>query len=281
MGNLDADRLKIVNSSGFPFQIGVRREIERTVGTHGWKIAAEEHRWVHPETQESGFIDLVARHQDYVFLLAIECKRDREKSWIFLTPTGGNDAETRLSALWLLPASEDAGACGWETFPFEPRSPEAAYCVIPKQDERNPMIERYAADLLPAVEALGREVLTMRDYKTAGTSYVILPVIVTNAPLLRCCFDAGQVSMADGCIDGNGCTFEEVPMIRFRKSLPSHYPSGLGPNWDLPVANATNERSILIVNASHLAELLQHLNIRDQGYGMTIERMRKAYAKGS
>jgi hypothetical protein len=50
-------------SRGFPFQIGVRNEIERTISEHGWDIVAEEYPWTHLIGGKSGFIDLLAEHK--------------------------------------------------------------------------------------------------------------------------------------------------------------------------------------------------------------------------
>jgi hypothetical protein len=79
------------NQSGPPFQIGVRREVERSVTEHGWRIVAEEHHWSHPVTGKSGFIDLIGEHGKHLFLLVIECQHVKAKekkppqspSWIF------------------------------------------------------------------------------------------------------------------------------------------------------------------------------------------------------
>ena len=76
---LSKELLKTANQSGFPFQIGVRNEIERTISEHGWDIVAEEHPWTHLIGGKSGFIDLLAEHKPYIFSLVIECKRVRSK----------------------------------------------------------------------------------------------------------------------------------------------------------------------------------------------------------
>ena len=75
---IDQDELlKLTNTFGFVFQIGVLHEIERTVQKHGWAMEVEEHHWRHPETGQSGFIDLVTRHsREVVFRMVIECKRN-------------------------------------------------------------------------------------------------------------------------------------------------------------------------------------------------------------
>ncbi len=65
---LSKELLKTANQSGFPFQIGVRNKIERTISEHGWDIVAEEYPWTHLIGGKSGFIDLLAEHKSYNFL---------------------------------------------------------------------------------------------------------------------------------------------------------------------------------------------------------------------
>jgi len=65
---LSKELLKTANQSGFPFQIGVRNEIERTISEHGWDIVAEEYPWTHLIGGKSGFIDLLAEHKSYIIL---------------------------------------------------------------------------------------------------------------------------------------------------------------------------------------------------------------------
>ena len=78
MEAIDKRLLDTVNSSGFPFQVGLRYEIERTLSDHEWKVDLGEHRWSHGELRESGYIDLVISHSRYIFTILIECKRMRE-----------------------------------------------------------------------------------------------------------------------------------------------------------------------------------------------------------
>ena len=112
MEKTDAELLKVLNTSGFPFQIGVRREIERTKPTHGWEVDAEEYHWLHPASKAAGFIDLVSSHDQYIFTLLIECKRVKENGeWLFLTPREYAGDRKRLSAL--LRHQEGAGERGF------------------------------------------------------------------------------------------------------------------------------------------------------------------------
>jgi hypothetical protein len=261
------EMLKGVNGSGFPFQIGVRKEIEKSSKDHGWAVDAEEHRWTHPAAKRAGFIDLVISHQELIFTVLIECKRVSEDAkWLFLTPRDYSSDRKRISALCTNKRAEDAGVfVGWCDFEFDPISSEAAYCVFRGQDERNPMLERIADDLLPAVEAVGLEEMTCKMTQPDWYSdwRLFLPVIVTNAALYTCVFDADRVGMNDGRLPEGSCEFKPVSFVRFRKSLATHYPAhGITPGHhnSLRQSNLAMERTVLIINSAALSESLKSLN---------------------
>jgi hypothetical protein len=210
----DADKklLELVHQSGFPFQIGVRKEIERTAGEHGWSVSAEEYHWIHPTSGKSGFIDLIAEHSQLYYSLVLECKRVRAKdrsakgpSWIFLTPRDYTTSENRLSGYKADKIRDDVAerklnhdkAYWTDTEKFSPGTIESAYCVFETQDEKSPMLERIADTLLPSVEAAATDWFS-HSWVSNGESRVFIPVIVTNATLYTCSFDAGDISMVDG-----------------------------------------------------------------------------------
>jgi hypothetical protein len=151
---------------------------------------------------------------------------------------------------------------GWaDAIDFDPPTLESAYCLFETQDEKNPAIERIADTLLPSVEAAGREWLTHGDVCT-GDRRVFLPVIVTNATLYACTFDAERVSMADGGLpDGE---FREITFIRFRKGLATGRP-GQRATRDFTDANRQQQRTVLIVNSASLAGTLKALSHREEG----------------
>ena len=43
--------LQRLNSSGYPFQLRVKDEIENVRSQHGWSILASEHHWKHAFSQ--------------------------------------------------------------------------------------------------------------------------------------------------------------------------------------------------------------------------------------
>ena len=90
----ETERLsKVVNSSGFPFQIGVQYQIKETRGTHGWEIVSHEYPWNNPETDNEGFIDLIISKYGGTQTMVIECKKVSGGEWIFLAPQGKADTD--------------------------------------------------------------------------------------------------------------------------------------------------------------------------------------------
>lgn len=267
--------LDVLNSSGFPFQIGLRKEMERTVKNHGWTVDIGEHRWTHRNLQKSGYIDLIASHNQFIFTILIECKRMREGNWVFLTPEGSSHECSRLSAFYTVQGTNNTNDLTddsireisfWSDLNFTPISHEAEFCVIKGQDERNPMLERISDELLPAVEAVGLEYLALNAKAgRIGGNRLFLPVIITNSELWKANFDPSNINLKSGEIEANKCNFERVPFIRFRKSLSTHFPSHRFDmkyrQGSLEEAAKGNERTILVINSQEIGDTLTKLGI--------------------
>ncbi|MGO9599016.1 MAG: hypothetical protein ACLP7Q_13585 [Isosphaeraceae bacterium] len=299
MAVLEEQLLKIFNSSGFPLQVSLQREIERTINDHGWKVDVGEHRWNHRELRESGYIDLVISHRDYSFTVLIECKRMREGNWIFLTPEGSSPDCSRASAFHTSQGShqaEDAvtrlahDVFWWADAAFAPVSIESQFCIMKGQEEKNPMLEKIADGLLPAIEAVGLEYLALNSrVEGKRDSRLFLPVIVTNANLRTATYDPMNINLASGELDKDKCAFATVPFIRFRKSLSTHYPSLLTRSIGRRQGRATleeaskgNERTILVINSLAISDTLRQLRIPrgssasfESGFSSADREMRK------
>lgn len=261
--------LKLLHHSGFPFQIGVRKEIERTASEHGWRVSAEEHHWIHPVSGKSGFIDLIVEHQQCWLSLVIECKRMRARDqhekgpgWIFLTPEGYTTTHTRLSGYRADKIRDDLAErkvnhdrLSWtDDVDFQPSTTEASYCVFESQDEKNPMLERIADSLLPSVESVGSNWLAHSNAANRE-SRIFVPVIVTNAVLYTCVFDPALINMADGILPAG--KFQQVPFVRFRKSL-TQPPAGFEVR-DFKHSNRLQQRTMLVINSAELSATLKQL----------------------
>jgi hypothetical protein len=275
--NLEARLLGLINDSGFPFQLAVKREIERSSSRHGWKVVASEHQWTHERTPNTGFVDLVIRHDRYeIVRVTLECKRVKQGSnWVFLTPTDSNKSQERVSLFWVGNCEDWPNRTGWIDLPFEPATPEAAFCTIHGQDERQrQMLERLADDILPATEAVCLE--EFRHVVTWGGPFpatrLCLPAIVTNAKLYTATFDPGNVNLDSGRLSPEACKFDEVSCVRFRKGLSSpgpRRPRTVIEKSDADVLkrmNEAGERTILVFNSSQLASTLERFRTPDSEF---------------
>src|SRR5688572_13929217 len=120
------------------------------------------------------------------------------------------------------------------------------------------MLERIAGGLLESVEALGYEELRLGPAREhAPERRVYFPLIVTTAELEVCAFDIGNIDLATGTLPD--ADFESVPWVRFRKGLAR--PPATTKAQDLWRANQEKERTVLIVQAKALDQLLQDWDV--------------------
>lgn len=209
--NSDEKLRGIVNRGGFPFQIGIKRAVEKSRKDHAWKVITEEHPWKNEMSSESGFIDLILKHQSGTQLLLVECKRVIDCEWIFLLPS--NNQKTWRAKSWTsyLPKLFD-----WLDFLTWPDSFESKFCVVRGQDDKKPMLEREASKIVEATEAFAMEekLLLIAESNDLRAYF---SVIVTTADLKICKFDHDDIDIKSGLFSKRD--FEDVPFIRFSKPL--------------------------------------------------------------
>ena len=78
---------KLVNDSGFPFQMRVEREVRAHEREHNWHVEASEHAWTNSRQGTGGFTDIILKKYDSpeaTLWMVIECKRTRADGWVFL-----------------------------------------------------------------------------------------------------------------------------------------------------------------------------------------------------
>jgi hypothetical protein len=252
MPTTDQALLNLVNSSGFLFQLRIEQEIASTHSKHGKSVLAREHPWIHPETRDEGFIDLITTagpNGKIVF----ECKRLRDADWVFLVHPSAK-LTTSASILWRKRLSENRPAAAWDDFSLKRQSLEAEFCVVRGQaDTQVPMLERLSGILLASVEALAlEEAAYPQKVGWAGLRFYF-PAVVTTARLSVCRADPAVVDLSSGELAN--AAFEEVPYIRFTKSLPTTLGSSRLPT-NVPEAAHESRRTVFVVNASHLAAFL-------------------------
>jgi hypothetical protein len=257
----NAEKLKqIVNSSGFPLQIGIEHFVEKTSKDHGWKVLYREHSWNNPNSNNSGFIDLVLADEFGTSIMVVECKRVQNTNWIFLLPSE-RQKRRRHARAWVSRSNGDnIKFFDWTDITPDPYSPESMFCVVPGQDKKSrPMLERIAAELIEATEALAFEDLHLFSKKPEFVK-IYLNIIITTADLSLCSFDPHDISISDGMIEK--AEFESIPFLRFRKSLSTKSVSEL----NLEEMNSYNltkakENTVFVVNSKHLEDFLNEIEI--------------------
>jgi len=245
----DKKLLDIVNGSGFPLQIGIRDLINES--KLGWQTIAEEHPWSSVHHSETGFVDLVVSDDTNTRRLVIECKRVQDSSWIFLVEPR---QKSRTHCRFWITQRDIRGTIvfnGYHNAQLEPVSPQSKYCAVPGQSPKDkPMLERIAAELVMATEALSEEESSM---KLQEEFKLYFPVIVTTAKLKICELNPKDIDIKTGKLKEGDAQFESVPFVRFRKCLiPERAEAG-----NIRDASEQMERNVLIINAAHVLDILK------------------------
>jgi hypothetical protein len=256
-----SEKLKqFVNSSGFPLQIGIEHLVAKTSEGHGWKVLYKEHSWKNLKTDNTGFIDLVLADDYGTSIMVVECKRVQNTNWIFLLPSE-KQKRRKHARVWISRSDRgNAKFFGWTDITPDPWSPECTFCVVPGQDKKSrPMLERIAAELIDATESLAYEDLHLFNNKNDFVR-IYLNVIITTADLSLCSFDPADISIDDGMLDK--ADFEQVPFLRFRKSLSTKSVEELNLDEKTPHSLVkAKESTIFIVNSKHLKDFLNDIEI--------------------
>jgi hypothetical protein len=281
----DKDGLRQVNRSGFPFQLKVEHDVRATENMHHWSVASREHAW-DDLAGNSGFIDLVLKHKQFsTFRLITECKRvkgddARQLQWLFLVEHAKSDFVFRSSAVEV---EADLGARLWDDVQLTPASLESQFCVLHGDEPRRPLLESLAKGLLDATEGLAQEEINIEQSIRATEErerplhvrLFLFPLIVTNAKIAVCRFEPSRVDLTRGVLEQHDAEIFDVPMIRFRKSLATKFPEGVF--FHLEAANKARERTVLVVNADHLTDILQNWQVeRLPGRNYAIESLLQA-----
>ncbi len=152
--------------------------------------------------------------------------------------------------------STGQGGAGWRLSDVKPSSPISEFCVIRgSSDRQETMLERLSRILLLSTEAFGREELELLKAppKFLHEERGVFPVMITNARLFTCRYERGDIDLGTGSLPG--ADFEEVPMVRFSKSLVA--PDGDRAIPSLREINEDSKRTIIIINAKSLTEVLE------------------------
>jgi hypothetical protein len=254
-----------VNSSGFPLQIGIQKQIEESRTDLGWKVMSGEVPWRNKETGNNGFIDLIVTDQSDVLKMIIECKRVRDTKWIFLNPSKKEAERNHARIFMTYILNKRRQYFDWRDIQMEPSSPESEFCIVPGQDPKSkPMLERSAAELLEAVEAIADVEYHIHEKNEMGCPALYLPSIVTTAELQVCTFDPADISVRTGEIQKTA-SFRKVPFVRFRKTLSVGYQSHEGFKNIKDFARA-KERTVFVINSESIIDFIQKIVIPDRQF---------------
>lgn len=168
------DQLKVVNASGFLFQLRIEEVARASLAKTCWEVFAAEHPWTMANGDRGGFLDLILRQ--YSMRIVIECKRVREGKWIFLVPDVDRAPQQVNRLLWTHRQEGKRELSGYHQFRIEPKTLAASYCVVQGSGENDaPMLERFAGGLLAATDALAAQELaagTASDTATTVSTFL-------------------------------------------------------------------------------------------------------------
>jgi hypothetical protein len=251
--NKEGQLLDLVNSSGYPLQIGIEELVKQTSRIHQWLVVGREHFWRNTELKQEGFIDLILSKNNLRML--VECKRVLDKDWIFLVTDIKEYQRYKAKLLRSLVKSVDS-YYEWVDIDCGPRSLESQFCIMGREKDR-PSLEKLSSDLLLAMDSLAIEESAIRLSNPIAdpiqTAYI--PVIITTADLQICSFHPSEVNLDDGKVS-TASNFTKLDYIRFRKGLSTANFNNLQTVRDLKESNKQNERTVFVVKASKLVDFL-------------------------
>jgi hypothetical protein len=246
-GERMTDRVKLpddvraaLNSSGFPFQTAVAHVVR---AVPGWSVSASEYVW-QTRDGETHFLDLVVTNG--TMYLTIECKKTSKRSFTFLRPLGAHKSGLTAQVRSLRAVNvNDSGRrveIRCEDWQLYPRSHTSEFCVVTNADPSVRLLERDAAELVQATDAFALSLKEPR--REMGDSALIVPIIVTNAPLYTARYDPRLISLSSGDFAEPPDDITQPECVRFHKSFPSDSLHDLG------------ARTVLVVSAACLGETL-------------------------
>lgn len=270
------DIVEAINRSGFPFQMAVEEVVRRTESRTRCGVLFTEHSWTDRAGESGGFIDLVVASDVRPYVFVIECKR-HEGFWAFLKKAEGKKVRGRRHAKLFAHDVDrvkgQIGQSGWVDAPLDPDSVESSFCVVPKQDKDNPMLERLGAELVEATECLARED-NCRVLATHHSECLYASVIVTNVKLIVAEFLQEDVDLETGKLRDTANLIEyEAPFVRFRKQLSFLKPDDNRKIFENNVyrLDYAKERTVFVVQAKHLDDFLANFEV-DEGWQTSMRQ---------
>jgi hypothetical protein len=250
------DAIRYASDSGFPLQIALQHAVEAGASRTGWQVRYIEHGWVHPEGGASGFIDLALDSRLGSCILVVECKRQRDATWVFMHHSGTAKDRRRAKAWVTHSIWDNVQTHSWMETPLDPACPEATFCAVRGQSssDRATLLERLGSELVLATEALAHSERDFHKSQTV-TTRTYFPVLVTTARLKVADFDPKSVSLEDGELVN--ASVRDVPYVRVRKQLATRFVKLREHQADRPEdPSHSMESTIFVVHASAFLDFL-------------------------
>jgi len=251
---------EIVNETGYPFQILVEHLVKSSKDKHLWSVVSREFPYINPETNESGFIDLLQEYDGKVIRMVIECKK-YSGDWVFLLPE--TESAEKKSAK-ILRSKEPNFVSFWSKEIVNPASLQSMFCIRVNEGKRdsNPL-EKIARELLHSTEAvLEIENEIRRKPNSDGWwNKVYVPVIVTTANLKILSFSENDIDKSNGEIEKTKSNLDDVSYIRFTKSFSTSLKTEYASNSDIESVYRDKERTVFVVQVEHFVEFLKNFSI--------------------
>ena len=131
--------------------------------------------------------------------------------------------------------------CDWN---LKPPSSESRFCVVSggQKSGKERLIEPEAQLLIGATDSYARQ-RQLDPLEPSKRPYV--PLLVTTAPLIMATYKSQSIPLETGRLALEPTDLREVPWVRFRKTFTAGVPVEI------------SERTVMVVNARHLAEFLK------------------------
>lgn len=247
----------VLDTSGFPLQAKIQNEItslSREFG-QGWTATIEEQPWRHPQTGDSGYIDLVATCDR--MRLIIECKRQLGTSLLFQVPLVVSPYNARLRCLSCRVTNQLTPLIQYAWKDCRMAAFDSSVCII--EPKSKGLLETVASTAVLSSEALAdQEGQIMASNGEMNPAYYV-PVIVTTARLLTWKLPYQNIGIEDGKVTHNP-EMREIKWARLSKPLTIHGFFG-EKKASIEDQNSDDIRTVFIVQAQHLVKFLSTFRI--------------------
>lgn len=279
--NLD-DYLRILNETGFFFQMRVAKEVDDV-----FDIVKEEIPFEH--NRQTSKLDALAEISNDHFraFIFIEAKRHSHdfNSWIFFRPErtrkppppyilafGVFKPSEIVDGFYASSVSNKSGAAlNLALVPYQFSklgSLEVGYIGIEvklsESKHRLQDLTEVSKDVVIATHGMAMEIekRAPKDKRIREEVHFFIPVIVTTAKLFLAGADLSKVALSDGKISQDGLNLQEVPWLVYEFPLTAELllPVNAGSErWDSVREDDLRKRHIFVVNSENLREFLVRL----------------------